>query len=226
MVRILSAPAAAAILLAGGWYAGAEITNDFTASMLLTGGWVALVGLGCVALVARRREMWPALAAYAVTATVAGLYLASETLIDDRVDEQVVTAAPARAGDRGSGPTANAGGARPTGNTLVAEGRFESLEHETGGVAQVIEMPDGRRFLTLTRFETDNGPDLRVYLSTPDADQGSSGSASEDLGALKGNVGDQQYEVPPSVNVTELSRALIWCRAFSAGFGFAQLQGR
>ena len=39
------------------------------------------------------------------------------------------------------------------------------------GVVQVIETPDRRRFLTLTRFETDNGPDLRVYLSTADASQ-------------------------------------------------------
>jgi len=213
-VRVLSVPAVVVLLLSGAWVAGGEITNDYALSMLLTAAWVGLVGVGCLATFRKRREMWPALAAFAVTAVAAGGYLAAETFVDDRVDEDVVTASPARAGARSA----------PGANELLARGQFDSLAHDTDGVAQVIELPEGRRMLTLTGFETDNGPDLRVYLSSADADQGSAGEDFEDLGELKGNVGDQQYELPAGVDIDRLTEVVVWCRAFSVGFGSASLE--
>jgi hypothetical protein len=221
--RALSVPVVALVLLAGGWVAGGLISNDFMVSMVLTGAWVAVVGLACFLLLRRRREMWPALAAYAITAAAAGAYLGSETLIDDVVDEDVVTAKP----QQSPGQARVSGDRSPTPeNVLVAKGTFESLEHSTTGVAQVIEVetPKRQRFLTLTRFETDNGPDLRVYLSTADASQDSAGQEFEDLGGLKGNVGDQQYEIPPDVDLERLKKVVVWCRAFSVGFGAAGLR--
>jgi hypothetical protein len=232
-VRVLSVPVVALVLLGGGWVAGALISNDFTVSMLLTAAWVGLVGLACLVLFLRRREMWPALAAFAITAAVAGGYLGAETLIDDKVDEDVVTAQVPAGGQRGAeGARESRSGLRPESgqrpareaNVLLSRGRFESLEHETTGVAQAIELPGGRRFLTLTRFETDNGPDLRVYLSTADANQDSAGEDFVDLGGLKGNVGDQQYEIPRGVELERLTKVVVWCRAFSVGFGAAPLR--
>jgi Electron transfer DM13 len=226
-VRVLSVPVVALVLLGGGWVAGALISNDFTVSMLLTAAWVGLVGLACLALFLGRREMWPALAAFAVTAAVAGTYLGAETLIDDKVDENVVTAGAPTGAERGAaGGRDERSGQRPAreANVLLSRGRFESLEHETTGVAQVIDVPGGRRFLTLTRFETDNGPDLRVYLSTADANQDSAGEDFVDLGGLKGNVGDQQYEIPRGVDLERLTKVVVWCRAFSVGFGAAPLR--
>jgi Electron transfer DM13 len=221
--RLLSVPVVAGLLLAGGWAAGGLITDDFTVSMLLTMAWVGLVGLACFALVVKRRETWPALATFAVIATAAGIYLGTETLIDDKVQEEVVTAADStspRASESASGSHS-----RPAGNALIARGRFESLAHDTAGVAQAIEVRGGRRFLTLTRFETDNGPDLRVYLSSAHADQSSPGDDFEDLGGLKGNVGDQQYEIPRGADLDRLTTVVVWCRAFSVGFGAATLRG-
>jgi hypothetical protein len=205
-LRVLSAPVVVVVLIAGGWAAGALISNDFKVSMLLTAVWVGLVGLACVRLVHRRRELWPALAAFVVTAAVAGLYLGSQTLLDDRVDEDVVTAT-----------------SRSGANTLLGRGPFESLAHDTTGVAQAIELRGRRRVLTLTDFETDNGPDLRVYLSSAEANQDSAGDFV-DLGALKGNIGDQQYEIPPSADLGRLTKVVVWCRAFSVGFGAAALR--
>jgi hypothetical protein len=223
LVRVLAIPLVAVVLLGGGWVTGGLITNDFTLSMVLTAAWVGVVGLACLALVYKRREMWPALAAFVVTAGLAGAYLGAETLIDDTVDEDVVTAKAAGAerepkgeGDRRS---------RRPANVLLSRGQFGSLEHETTGVAQVIEVAGGERVLTLTDFETDNGPDLRVYLSTPDANQDSAGEEFVDLGGLKGNVGDQQYTIPGDADLKRLTKAVIWCRAFSVGFGAAQLRG-
>lgn len=228
LIRALSVPAVAAVLLGGGWVAGGLISNDFAVSMLLTAAWAGLVGIACLVLVARRRDMWPALATFAVIATAAGFYLGSETLIDDRVDEDVVTAEAAAPAGRGADgrDDARAGSPRPrSGNLLLARGEFASLAHETTGVAQVIEVEGGRHVLTLTSFETDNGPDLRVYLSSGEAAQGSPGDAFEDLGGLKGNVGDQQYEIPRGADLDRLTHVLIWCRAFSVGFGVAPLEG-
>jgi hypothetical protein len=223
-IRILAALAVVVLLLAGGLAAGALISDDFTVSMLLTAVWVGIVGLACLLLVRSRREMWPVLAAFAVTAAVGGVYLGMETFLDDEVDEDVVTAsAPAPSG--GEGAAAEGDGSGASGNVLLARGGFKSLAHDTEGVAQAIEVRGGKRFLTLTDFETDNGPDLRVYLSTPDADQGSAGEDSEDLGSLKGNKGDQQYEIPKSVDLDRLTKVVVWCRAFSVGFGSAELRG-
>jgi hypothetical protein len=51
-------------------------------------------------------------------------------------------------------------------------------------------------------------------------DGGASGAV--DLGPLKGNSGDQQYRIPAGVSLR--GRAVtIWCRAFSARFGSAEL---
>src|SRR5918997_5765304 len=92
LLRVLSAPVVALVLLGGGWVTSAVLTNDFIASVVLTAAWVGLVGLASLALFLRRREMWPALAAFAVTAAAAGAYLWAETFIDDVVDEEVVAA--------------------------------------------------------------------------------------------------------------------------------------
>ena len=84
-----------------------------------------------------------------------------------------------------------------------------------------MRAPDGRRFLTLTRFSTSPGPDLRVRLVPAGSTDGGIDGAV-DLGGLKGNRGDQQYAIPRGVDTTG-SAVVIWCRAFSAPFGSATL---
>ena len=79
----------------------------------------------------------------------------------------------------------------------IASGRFSAIAHETTGKAAVVELPTGARKLTLSDFETDPGPDLRLYVSTGDPADGDLGRF-RDLGALKGNVGDQQYDLVPA----------------------------
>jgi len=104
-----------------------------------------------------------------------------------------------------------------TGPVLLADGRFRDGAHPTSGRAALIERPDGARVVTLTRFDTDPGPDLRVYVVAGD---GSSVEGAVDLGALKGNKGDQQYDVPPHAPD---GAVVIWCRAFTVAFGAAKL---
>jgi hypothetical protein len=44
-----------------------------------------------------------------------------------------------------------------------------------------------------------------------------------ELGALKGNQGDQNYDVPESVDLGKYRAVTIWCRRFSVNFATAPL---
>ena len=110
--------------------------------------------------------------------------------------------------------------------TKVASGRFHSNAHQTRGVASIYRLEDGRRVLRLTEFATSNGPDVRVYLVAAGDVQHEAAATQAgivDLGALKGNVGDQNYEVPAQVDLSKYRAVSIWCRRFSVNFGAAPL---
>jgi hypothetical protein len=205
VARILAAPVTAAVLLAGIWVTGGLLTNDFALAMWLTGGWIALAGVVALGVAARSRAFrWPVLGAYVATAGVVAIYLGSSTFTDNVVNEEV-----ARAGTR---------------NGLIAEGRFESVRHSGRGVAQAIELAGGGRVLTLTRFDVDNGPDLRVYLVAGPATTENEVDDHVDLGGLKGNRGNQQYTIPAGTDLDRYSTVVIWCRAFSVLFARAELR--
>src|SRR5207249_10548701 len=44
-----------------------------------------------------------------------------------------------------------------------------------------------------------------------------------DLGSIKGNVGDQNYDVPADLDLSKYRAATIWCRRFGVNFGTAPL---
>lgn len=88
--------------------------------------------------------------------------------------------------------------------------------YEIDGDALVLNDGTEQRFLRFENFESSNGPDLKVYLR---AESGEFVS----LGDLKGNIGDQNYEIPIDVDLDEFSTVEIWCERFSVGFGQAVL---
>jgi hypothetical protein len=111
----------------------------------------------------------------------------------------------------------------------LASGRFRSLEHGTTGVARVVELEDGSRFLRLEDLDTSDGPDLRVYLTDqPISDDWGVWDDGRyvDLGALKGNVGDSNYRIPEDVDLSDFRTAVIWCRRFTVGFAVAPIATR
>ncbi len=100
--------------------------------------------------------------------------------------------------------------------TLVT-GSFADGAHPTSGDGIVLS--DGAAsFLRFENFETDNGPDLNVYLR-------SSANPDDfiDLGDLKGNIGDQNYELPADFDAETYDVVDIWCVRFGVSFGSAQL---
>ena len=209
-VRVAAVPIVVVVFVLGVWVTGGLLTNDFKVAMGLTAIWFALAA-GIAFFVAWRwRELRaPVGGTFLAVAALVGGFLMLSTLRDKTVDEQVVT-----------GRMASAGGGESE-NVVLAQGSFESIGHPTTGTASVVELPDGTRKLTLTGFETDAGPDLFVYLvAGGDAEDTTD---SQSLGSLKGNKGDQQYDVRPTIDLGKYDTVVIWCRAFSVAFGAATL---
>jgi hypothetical protein len=130
--------------------------------------------------------------------------------INNTVNEQFPTAAAA------------------TETKTVASGSFHSVAHETKGMAAIYQLPDGKKTLRLSDFQTSNGPDVQVYLvAAPDAtdDDTVKRAGFLPVGALKGNLGDQNYELPADVDLNKYRSVTIWCRRFGVNFGTAPLRG-
>jgi len=108
----------------------------------------------------------------------------------------------------------------PTQNIELAVGSFRGVDGHSGrGTATAIELAKGGRVVTFTDFDVDNGPGVKVYL-TPDD---SYGNDSVYLGNLKGNVGNQQYEIPAGVDLSVYTTVMLWCDPFSVRMAVATL---
>lgn len=137
------------------------------------------------------------------------------------VDSVVVEAAPTAPSEAGGGTAAEP--------VVLATGSFISHEHETTGSVSILRLADGSRVLRLEGLSTSNGPDLKVWLTDAPVIEGTDGwrvfddGAWTDLGALKGNVGSQNYAIPADVDLAQLTSVSIWCDRFDVSFGAAAL---
>jgi hypothetical protein len=108
-----------------------------------------------------------------------------------------------------------------TTSNVVRTGSFIGVGdgiHNAEGMAKVIPLEDGTNILRLENLRVTNGPDLYVYLS-PDKDA----SDIVNVGKLKANNGNQNYDIPEGTDLSKYSTVLIWCRPFSVLFGSAEL---
>lgn len=122
----------------------------------------------------------------------------------------------------GTAPLKDAQSAAPR---KLAAGQFKGYAHETEGTAGIYEV-EGKRVLRLTNFKTSNGPDVHVYLvAAQDAKDDSTVKKAGfiDLGSMKGNVGDQNYDVPSDVDLSKYQAVTIWCARFNVNFATAPL---
>ena len=184
---------------------------------------------------ARRRWALLGLALAVVVAIVLLVFEPQTLFIDTRVDDAFpVPATPDAAAEVAAeaddtdpatpAPTATATAESAAPVALVG-GDFTSRDHPTSGTATVYELADGARVLRFEDLVTDNGPDLKVYLSTaaPDAPATEFDEDVVDLGVLAGNLGDQNYVVPDGVDLSRYRSVVIWCDRFDVAFGAAPL---
>jgi len=90
--------------------------------------------------------------------------------------------------------------------------------HDVKGESRILFLDNGRDVLRLENFRSTNGPDLYVYLSTD-----TEATDIVNLGALKANTGNQNYEIPDGTDLEKYNHVLIWCKSFSVLFGSAEL---
>lgn len=161
--------------------------------------------------------------------------LLSPFFIDDKVDDDFATSIaaatePPADPDAGTAPAPGASTPDPAASTptrsaepaaprLLGAGQFVGLAgHDGRGDAGFFALDSEAVVLRLESFDIQNGPDLRLYV-VPGPGATSPGDSFLDLGALRGNVGDQTYELPAdfTLHAGEWT-VLVWCDAFSVEF--------
>lgn len=126
-------------------------------------------------------------------------------------------------------PDVSVGESMPTQSPrVVAQGRFVDADvvHRGSGRATIYQLPNDRHLIRFEDFRTTNGPALVVYLAKHPspmqaADVIDGGYIS--LGKLKGNVGNQNYEIPEDTDILEYNSVVIWCELFGVLFSPAYL---
>lgn len=90
------------------------------------------------------------------------------------------------------------------GSTIVSQGEFITIDAIRGaaGKITIYQQPDQKRVLRIEEFTATRAPDVHlIFTRNPDPmDERGVGVDYIDLGALKGNVGGQTYDVPEGVN--------------------------
>ncbi len=109
---------------------------------------------------------------------------------------------------------------------VVVQGSFSDADsfHRGSGSATVFQMGD-ERVLRFEDFTATNGPDLHVILTRDPAPSSRAevGSDYVDLGSLKGNMGNQNYEIPTDLDLSDYQGVVIYCMPFHVVFATASL---
>jgi hypothetical protein len=88
---------------------------------------------------------------------------------------------------------------------------------KVSGQAQIY-LDSNKYVLKLSDFKSDNGPDLKVYLSKAE-----SPSDHISLGNLKSTNGNQVYEISGTPDFVQYRYVLIHCEQFNHRYGSAEL---
>ena len=105
----------------------------------------------------------------------------------------------------------------PTNATLLKTGLLMGVGHTVTGTATIYD-DKGAKVVVLDPFQSQNGPDLKVYLS-----KDLQATSYINLGNLKSISGKQSYVVPGTPNINEYTHVHIWCEQFSVVFGRAEM---
>jgi len=111
----------------------------------------------------------------------------------------------------------------------IYTGTLEGKAHPTSGRATIYQYSEGKSFLRLSDFTTSNGPDVHVVLlKAEEKALGGIAIAGEldkvELGSLKGNQGDQNYDLPAATDLNKYQTVAIYCERFHVIFGSSQLE--
>ena len=104
----------------------------------------------------------------------------------------------------------------------ILTGRFEGKSQQTSGRATIYKKPGGEEYLRLSDFTTPNVGDVHVVLVQ--SGDGSLAGQSVDLGALKSNQGDQNFDLPRATDPNKYDAVAVYSEQSHAAFGVAKLE--
>jgi hypothetical protein len=90
--------------------------------------------------------------------------------------------------------------------------------HTVSGTVKAYNS-NGKKTIVLDPFSSQNGPDLKIYLSKDE-----NASQYINLGPMKSTTGKQSYDVTGMPDLDEYKFVLVWCEQFSVLFGKAELK--
>lgn len=103
----------------------------------------------------------------------------------------------------------------PADSAVLARAAFMPADHEVSGEAILIEV-DGKKVLRFENFDTINGPNLHIYLSSSLGEED-----YVDLGPIKATKGNVNYELPDDIDLETYNNVLVWCVPFKVLFSYA-----
>lgn len=199
-------------ILGGFWHSPRAIAA-------IVGGFVALVAVEWFL----RRRGWPKLGrGVFYTLLIAGILAAViPSFIDKSVHEKEsdtfsnAQPAPSSSPDPGVSP--------PTVTGPVELGRAElsGIDHDASGTVRVARDADGRLAVRFENLDVEPGPDYYIWLVPGEDRENTDGGAN--LGRIKANKGDQEYQADADFTADVPVTVLIWCRAFAVPVGNATI---
>jgi hypothetical protein len=174
---------------------------------------------------ARSRLFWVvgALLAAVLVYLAVGVFGVHTLFYDTEVNEEFAATPPA-SDEQGPSQAARSTLRDPV---AVSSGRFHSVAHPGSGDAIVYRLGDGSHVLRLENLDIFNGPALYVYtVAAEDVDDDETvlDAGFLNLGPLKGNKGNQTYELPAEFDPNKHRSISIWCQRFSVNFATAPLR--
>jgi hypothetical protein len=142
----------------------------------------------------------------------------------DKIEDEMLQVAADMPDKKMDDPMPEAASNSPT---IVVQGQFQDADsfHKGAGQATIYQLLDSNHVLRFENFEATNGPDLHVLLAKHPAptsrDQIMEGYL--DLGSLKGNIGNQNYDIPAGTDISEYRSIVIYCMPFHVIFSTASL---
>jgi len=111
----------------------------------------------------------------------------------------------------------------------VARGEFVRIDpvHWAQGTVTIFAFPDNHKIARFENFQSANGPDLYVLLSASPAprtqEEVQLSNLDFELGRLKANIGNQNYEIPPEVDLSLYNSVVIYSKPFNVVFSTATI---